>query len=294
MTFAASLAKTSGKRPVWLYRFIVGSEVWHVTRRGSGLWGLPTYTTLTGAPDADFVADVDWSPILLDHNQIAQSAEAQRQELEIMVQTSNVVCQSILDYAGTADIQVKIWQVFTDDPNLEYVVKFSGRVRKRKAGLILTTLYCDDGLTDMNFGANPVVIQQPCRHCHYFTDPDDADAPGCRLDPVDFQVAGVVAAVSQKTVTIDDIGAPDGDFSYGLLIFGTTEIYITSHVGTTLTIEARNIALETALLGGPVDVFLAPGCDGSVTRCNDRFDNILNHGGFPLIKDTPFDGRSIV
>jgi hypothetical protein len=294
MTFAASQAKKSGKRPVWLFRFIVGSEVWSVTKRGASLRGNPGHTTDAGAPDEDYIATQDWTPIVIDNGEIAQSSDAERQEFEITLATANVVGQSIMDYKGTADIQVKVWQTYLDDPDQEYVVKFSGRVRNFKAGILLTTLFCDDGLTDMDFNANPVVIQQPCPHCPYFTDPDDPDAPGCRLDPDDFKVAATVSAISRKTVTIAEAAlSADGEYTYGLLIYGSTEIWIESHFGDQITIEARNVALETALLGGPVDVFIAPGCDGSMSRCDGRFSNRLNRLGFDLIKDTPFDGRSL-
>jgi hypothetical protein len=46
---------------------------------------------------------------------------------------------------------------------------------------------------------------------------------------------------------------------------------------------------------GSQTVNLYPGCNKSMDHCINRFDNILNYGGFPWIPGkNPFGGTSIV
>ena len=55
--------------------------------------------------------------------------------------------------------------------------------------------------------------------------------------------------------------------------------HITSHVGITITILPP-FPFDFALTD---DIQLAPGCDHNLTDCEDKFNNLINYGGFPWI-----------
>lgn len=287
MTFAASNAKTSGKKPVWLYRFTVGSSVWHVTRRASSLFNTPAHVTSAGQPDASFAGSTNWSPMPIETGRLDQSSEAVRQQFEISIPTQSALGQAILAHKNLTLIEVKVWQTYLDDPDQEYVVRFQGRVERRQPGLIVTKLVCGSSLSELKYQANPPIIQRACRHVHYFT-PADANEAGCRLDPAPFKVnATTNLIISPYRLKVPAAGT-DGSYTYGLLFHDGDEFFIEEHSGNELT-------LDRAISGvAPfVTTFqIAPGCDGSMARCQ-FFSNTLNHGGFPHITETPWTGWSI-
>jgi hypothetical protein len=289
MTFAASLAKASGKKPVWLYRFTVGSTVFHVTRRPSTLFGGPGHVTAIGQPDATFLASQNWTPMPLEHGKLTQSSETARSEWDMMIPAQSALGIAIRDFTDISRITVKAWQTFSDDIDEEYVVRFDGRVARRKPGLITMSLVCETGISELKFQAHPSIIQRPCRHCHYFS-PSEPDEAGCRLDPDDFKVSmGAGPGSTSREVLVPDAGlSPDGHYTYGLMFHDGEEYFIESHVGTLITIDR-----PATIIPFVTTVELAPGCDGSMTVCHGTFDNSLNHGGFPHITETPWTGWTV-
>ncbi len=288
MTFAASLAKASGKKPVWLYRFTVGASVFYVTRRPSTLFGGPGHTTGIGQPDASFLATQDWTPMPLEHGKLTQSSEVARSEWEVSIPAQSTLGLAIRDHDDPSKIGVKAWQTFTDDPDEEYVVRFEGRVSVRKPGIIILSLVCETGLSELKYQANPVVIQRPCGHCHYFT-PDDPEEAGCKLDPDDWKVSGTASSNTGNLVICNEaLLQPDGTYTYGLLFWSGQEFFILSHIGNQLRLDRAPVGMP-AFAG----IDIAPGCDGSLTACQS-FDNIENHGGFPYMTETPWTGWSVV
>jgi hypothetical protein len=141
--------------------------------------------------------------------------------------------------------------------------------------------------------SSDLVASVLCRHTHYFT---EADGTGCTLDIEDWLQAAEVTAVAGKVLTVAAAALqPDGTFFLGVLRYAGTDYLIARHEGATLALDRVAPGLAAAVAGGPVDVDIAPGCDLRAVTCQDRFDNILNHGGLPWMErgETPFDGRSI-
>lgn len=288
MTFAASLAKASGKKPVWLYQFTVGSTVYRVTRRPSTLFGGPGYVTSAGQPDASFVGSTNWTPMPLETGKLTQSSETARAEWEVALPAQSALGLAIRNHQDISKIEVKAWQTFDDDPDEEYVVRFQGRVSVRKPGIIMLSLVCETGLSELKFQANPAVIQRPCRHCHYFT-PTDPDDAGCKLDPDDWKVSGVASSNTGTLVICNEaLAQPDGHYTYGLLFWSGQEFFIQSHLGNQLRLDRPPVGMP-----GFAGIEIAPGCDGSLTRCA-FFNNTDNHGGFPFMTETPWTGWAIV
>jgi hypothetical protein len=288
MTFAASLAKASGKKPVWLYRFTVGATVFHVTRRPSTLFGGPGHVTAIGQPDATFLASQNWTPMPLEHGKLTQSSETARSEWEVSIPAQSTLGIAIRDHEDISKISVKAWQTFKDDVDEEYVVRFEGRVSVRKPGTIILSLVCETGLSELKYQSNPVVIQRPCRHCHYFT-PTDANESGCKLDPDDWKVAATASSNTGTLVICNEaLDEDDGHYTYGLLFWSGQEFFILSHLGNQLRLDRAPIGMP-----GFASIDIAPGCDGSLARC-EFFENTDNHGGFPFMTETPWTGWAIV
>ncbi|MHA3913841.1 hypothetical protein [Halovulum sp. GXIMD14793] len=289
MTFAATISKVFGKRPIWLYRFDIGPVAYEVTSNGAG------HTTAAGAPDATYASTEFWTPQPgITHSRITQTTQSNRAEITIGLPTSSPIAQAVMQFNDVSEIGVTIWQTFTDDADQDYVVRFRGRVIAPRFGYVATTLACEAGFTRGRRTLLAPIMQRPCRHVHYFPRETDTPQVGCNLRLEDHQIAADVTAASGASLTVPVAALqPDGRYLAGILEYDGVEYDIIGHIGSTLLIERRIPALEDALVGGDVPVLIAPGCNLSPTDC-EFFNNIENFGGFPEMLDTPFDGRSIV
>jgi uncharacterized phage protein (TIGR02218 family) len=120
---------------------------------------------------------------------------------------------------------------------------------------------------------------------------------GCRLDIEAFFVTGTASARSGLTVTVAEAALQaDGWYRGGVLRHAGLLGFITSHAGDALTLAGRMQELEAAIdSGAAVPIDIAPGCDLRRATCKNKFDNLLNHGGFPDIPGrNPFAGASII
>lgn len=140
--------------------------------------------------------------------------------------------------------------------------------------------------------------QRNCRHVLY--------GPECRVTRTYHEI-DVLATGIDVTGTIITLGYistfPDGDFSAiaapgdyftGLLRFNDTYRTIIEQTSTTVKISKPIPLLSYTLSYTSTNVFLYRGCDKSRTRCQDRFGNLNNYGGFPFIPSkNPFDGSII-
>jgi uncharacterized phage protein (TIGR02218 family) len=127
-------------------------------------------------------------------------------------------------------------------------------------------------------------IQRTCPHVHY--------GRGCFVDKSLYGVAGTVAAINGRSITVTIADAqPDGWYNLGLVkIASGVERFIETHVGSQLTLSK---AFDGLTIGASVTIY--PGCDRSKETCFNKFDNILNYGGFPYIPiKNPYDGSSII
>lgn len=107
----------------------------------------------------------------------------------------------------------------------------------------------------------------------------------CKMDPEDFKVAAAVVTITGTAIEVQDISAyPSGYFDGGYfewtLASGLVETNgIRFQVGSVLTVQGLTFGLNE---GDIINLF--PGCRRTRQVCNDKFNNILNYGGFP---DTP-------
>jgi uncharacterized phage protein (TIGR02218 family) len=102
-------------------------------------------------------------------------------------------------------------------------------------------------------------------------------------DPI-FRVGPIAVAVDDLTGTILTSAAfsgfDDGYFVFGTVEFGDDARTIVDHIGSVITI---NFKIKTLTDGDLIKAY--PGCDGRITTCKNKFDNLLNFLGFPFIPE---------
>ena len=121
-----------------------------------------------------------------------------------------------------------------------------------------------------------------CRH--------DLGNAVCRVDLGALEVSGEVDAVTLDKVSFEtDLTEANAYFEYGTLTWTSgLNDGIVSEVKTYLNASGVvELALETPYAIQVGDTFTAvPGCDKNVSTCRDKFDNVVNFGGFPQIPGT--------
>ena len=129
------------------------------------------------------------------------------------------------------------------------------------------------------FGSNLVVpvpsvyFQSQCNHSLYDS--------RCQIARAGFRQATQVDVVNQTSVSVLDVGGqPDQWYQGGELLRSSDgeRRLIVSQIGLSLTL---NFPFRTLELGDAVEIFA--GCDRTAPTCRDKFSNIENFGGHPLI-----------
>jgi hypothetical protein len=146
--------------------------------------------------------------------------------------------------------------------------------------------------------ATRLLIQPGCNHSLF-------DA-GCGLDRDDWECSATVSAISGDGLTIsltgveqtdteeppkdDDDRVPVGWFAGGWITFGTGSSaqhrMIADQPRGGVTPGTVDVVLQRAFQPAPEAsdvVALWPGCDGRVTTCVAKFDNLARFGGFPFV-----------
>lgn len=106
----------------------------------------------------------------------------------------------------------------------------------------------------------------------------------CRVNLPDYEIAGTIAAIAGKTVTVAACAAEAtarGDvnwFALGRLVANTETRTIMAQAAGVLTLNAP---LRIARVGD--NVLTRPGCDRLFHTCGTKYGNAINFGGFPFM-----------
>jgi uncharacterized phage protein (TIGR02218 family) len=286
MTYDAFETSTAEGRPLFLYRFAEGTELWRFTSRASD-WVVP------GGTFDDEPGDTIWTASAVSHGNVVQSGDPRRVDLAITFPLSDPFARRYLGSRGSAVTTLTIFRSHEQVPD-EVVAHWKGRIVSARVEGVRITLQAESLFTAMRRQGVRAKYQRLCRHVLY--------VGGCRLDIADFLVAATATGRSGLQITVPEAATqPDGWYRGGVLRHGGVPGFIIGHTGTTLTLSGRMPELEAAIdaavatAGPPVPVEIAPGCDLRRDTCASRFDNLLNFGGFPDIPGrNPFGGTSII
>ena len=104
----------------------------------------------------------------------------------------------------------------------------------------------------------------------------------CTLIKDDYKVETIVTVDATGTILTSTVFSTfdDGYFIFGTVEFGDNARAIVEHVGSVITI---NFKIKTLVSGNTIKAY--PGCDGRITTCRDKFNNLLNFLGFPFIPE---------
>jgi len=282
VTYETLEASTQDGAPVYKFLFAEGVNEYR-------------YTTA-----AYFISDSTgtWEPVAIRASSVTQTNELAKNGIKITMPRTNSVAGLFLGRVPERTMSVTIFR--THDGDIEDRVWWRGRVSGVDVSGDQVTLDCEDIYTSMRRPGLRARYQKGCRHSLY--------SPQCGVNMYDYAQGVEILSESGFELTItglsdsvgDSVGdsvsggtvqLPDGYYSGGIIELADGSLrYITSQTGNTLTLLSPFDTIDVDSVG--VSATIYPGCAHNISDCKDKFDNLLNYGGFPYIPGrNPFSGN---
>lgn len=270
MTFLSKELGIATGRPVHLIELTQGPQTWRYTSTPYSLVRLGE----------------TWMPTPWLFSSITQSNEMAKDSLQLKFPLSHPFASTFLGYA-TPDLvtTLTLFRGHEDDTDEEFITYWKGRVLSFTSSGKDISLECEPVFTSLKRPGLRARYQRNCRHALY--------GRGCNLTASSFQVSGTLDGVSGKVLTVNAASAsPSGYYTGGMIETPDGFLrYIADHTGSTISLMRLAKNLPAQINGS---VLLFPGCDHTLYHCGNRFNNVLNFGGFPWIPTrNPLDGSSI-
>ncbi len=228
-----------------------------------------------------------WLPAAMKTTEVTQSSEMAKDPVSIRMPRDNALA---LTFVGGAPDDITFVTIFRSHIGDDVVQTYwKGRVSGFSISADEVEIVCENIFSSLRRSGLRARYQKGCRHALYST--------RCGLDIVNFGIDATATAVNGLEVTytlaLDSNGAvtnsngtvaiPAGYFTGGIMQAVDGMRYISSHSTGTLTLMQASNFLAEAVAGGPQSIILYPGCSHAIADCRDKFDNLINFGGFPWI-----------
>jgi uncharacterized phage protein (TIGR02218 family) len=258
MTFEFFERSADKGRPVELYTFTRDYQVWRFT-----------------SADRDIIlSGATFKSTAIQRSAIESSAEMARNNLTVTVPRDNPVADLYRIFSPTLTLNLVLEQYHHNDPDGEVNVIWSGRITTVDFLGIEASITCEPIVTSVKrVGLRRAFLRQ-CPHVLYDN--------GCKVNRETHRVDGSANSITGLVVQVSEAsGFDDGHFAGGYIEYevalGIPERrWITDHTGDQLTLSVRPNGMVVNQ-----SVKLYPGCIHTPEVCSEKFDNILNYGGFP-------------
>lgn len=275
MTFNAYEASTQLGKPVELYEFMNGMDLYRYT-------------------SADHDVEYEGETFIaypLQRTAIATTAEKGRNNLQIKG-PRNIPIADIFRVQPPSDVvTLTVYRYHEIDPDAERIVLWVGRVLNVKWDSALTvTIYCEPITVSLERPGLRRLFQRQCPHVLYGNKCGMSGGP----QKIDYAVSATITAADGITLTsaafdaLADNYLAGGFIEYELPSGNIDRRFIATHVGADVGI---NFPSSDIYVGMTVTAY--PGCDHTLATCNSKFSNSANYGGMPFIpQKDPMDGSS--
>lgn len=237
----------------------------------------------------------DWLASAISHSEPEMTGEAERDAVKITLPLSDPFADGLLRKRPEGVWLVTIYRLDLSDDSIEF--EWAGRLVSPEVSGGEVSLRCEPSNTGLKQTIRPRVFMRSCPHTVYFGE--------CRLNRNLFLVEVALIATDGLEVEYDSGGAADLMILGGGFLqtpSGEMRRIKTPTDASHLTLERRLPSLVTLLTEPFPVVYLLPGCDRSMARCqqfpnaeNLSGTNIENHGAFPWMLsggNNPFGGGS--
>ena len=235
-----------------------------------------------------FISDSNgtYTPAPIAASNVSQSNELSKNGVNITLPRDNEVSQLFLGKVPETPTSLTIYRSHDYDTVEDEFVYWKGRVTSASASGDEVTLQCEDIFTSMKRPGLRARYQKACRHALY--------SRACGVVKENYAVDATILSADGNvlTYTIDSSVeidsnnnnnvAADNFFAGGLVeLADGTSRYIIAQTTDTLELISQFEGLDIDSVG--LSVTLYPGCSRGTQTCENKFDNLVNFGGFPYI-----------
>ena len=267
MTYAEIETSEYGGAPVELFRFAHDADIWCYS---------------SGSVSVTHNSEL-YSPVSIGREgSISITGEPNKNELSIVMPQDMEVSQLYLNGSPERIVSVTVFRLH--EPSGVYEIYWKGRIVSFNWGPSDASAKCESIFSSIKRQGLRDRYTRSCRHDLYST-----GGGVCEVDKSEYAVACTVTAVSGTSIsfTVDDLTEYDDNyFTAGMVYFSGAWRFVLSHAEGTVT-------LMSAFSGLEVDdaITLYPGCDHTLAMCVERFNNVVNFGGWPWIPTkNPYEG----
>lgn len=270
MTFDVAENSAFDGSPVEGFEFARSTQTWRYTSSDEN-------TTIGGNI---------YTSVAIQRSKIEQNQDPGRNPITLTVPRNLDFVQQYIASPPTDSIQLTIRRTHRTDGTNQVIVTWIGRVVNVKFEDSQVTIRCEPIFTSLKRPALRRLYQTTCPHLLY--------GDSCRAARSTFELTTNITVVSATVLSSTQIGLQaDGYYTGGFVEWTVSGVVnkrlILTHVGNQVTL---NLPLTGISTGNEVKV--APGCDRRLTTCINKFNNVVNYGGFPYIPGkNPFDGTPV-
>lgn len=223
----------------------------------------------------------------LERSEIQEVSDLPKNNITIRAPRDFEIAQFFNPTPPSEVVPFTLREFHNTDGSPEAIVKWQGRVLNVDWSGSEATLTCENIFTSLKRQGLRRLYQRQCPHILY--------GAQCGLDSSLFRSeaqltsGGTVNLVSPAFLVLGDDYLAGGYMEWERTPGVFERRAIRTHVGDTIQVT-HAIPDLTAL--NTVRVY--PGCDHMPTTCIDKFDNLVNYGGFPYIPEqNPFGQNSV-
>jgi len=255
VTHDAREKSSYGGEPVECFLLSSGPQEWRYTSDAS-------FAECPGAGGFD--------PYPISRSDFRFSEEYESGSLEITLPRDSTLAALFIPYAPAEPVSIRVYRFHRGEA--ESVLAFTGKVSSataRDARLVLICLPLSGLLKRL---VPRFYYQRQCNWSLYSTQ--------CGVDAASYKTTAVLSYLEGNEITSSAFAAKsDGWFVGGYVQSSDGQRrLVTGHSGEVLTLLRPFFGI---VAGATVDAYA--GCDKAETTCRDKFNNVLNHLGFPRI-----------
>lgn len=234
------------------------------------------------------VADSNYTftPAQIKMGEVSQTNEMAKDPLTLEFPRDHAFASLFLGGVPEQITTVTVFRGHAGDTSEEFQFYWKGRIAGASASGQVVRIDCENVFTSLRRAGLRARYQKKCRHALYQT--------GCGVDKDLYASLVTVSSASGFTITINELDSNTIDSNIGdadEFVGGMIETndghtrYIISQSGNVLTLirPLQSLIDDVNDSVGGAEVTLYPGCAHTRAACKDKFDNLLNFGGFPWI-----------
>lgn len=223
----------------------------------------------------------NYETLQIQRDAIEVNSEMERASIKVRLQRDAGVLNNFIGFPPTEIINLTIFRYHENDGvTPEVVVVWQGRVLAANWEGSQASIDCEPVFTSLKRPGLRRKYQAQCPHILY--------GAKCKLDRFVYAVTTNLTAVNGAVVTSPDFAIAADYFFGGYMSFDNREFRTIIGDDGAGNLTLAHVQGEITV-GSQVQAF--PGCAHNLADCKDKYNNILNYGGFPYVPGVnPFGG----